>query len=70
MIVSRRADLKYRTVNGLGPGTALLVSMGAVKLMETRGGRDRYIMIAVALFLMLSACLDRQSMLRAPFYLR
>ena len=61
--------IQYRTVNGLGPGTALLVSMGAVKLLETRGRRDRYIMVAVALFLMLSACLDRQSMVRAPFYL-
>lgn len=61
--------LNYRTLNGLGPGTALLVSMGSVKLMETRSSRDRYIMIGVALFLMLAACLDRQSMLRAPFYL-
>ncbi len=61
--------VQYRTVNGLGPGTALLVSMGAIKLLETRNRRDRYIMIAVALFLMLSACLDRQSMLRAPLYL-
>ena len=61
--------VQFRTVNGLGPGTALLVSMGAVKLLETRGRRDRYIMVAVALFLMLSACLDRQSMVRAPFYL-
>lgn len=61
--------LHYKTLNGLGPGTALLVSMGSVKLMETRSSRDRYIMIGVALFLMLSACLDRQSMLRAPFYL-
>ncbi len=61
--------IQYRTVNGLGPGTALLVSMGAVKLLETRGRRDRFIMVAVALFLMLSACLDRQSMVRAPLYL-
>jgi transglutaminase-like putative cysteine protease len=61
--------VQYRTVNGLIPGTALLVATGSVKLLETRSRRDRYIMVAVALFLMLSACLDRQSMLRAPLYL-
>lgn len=59
----------YRTLNGLAAGTALLVAMGAMKLLETRGPRDAYIMIGAALFLLLAACLDRQQLLRAPLYL-
>ena len=61
--------LQYRTLNGLGPGTALLVSMGSIKLLETRSRRDHFIMLGVSLFLVLSASLDRQLMLRAPLYL-
>jgi transglutaminase-like putative cysteine protease len=61
--------MEYRTVNGLGPGTALLISMGSVKLLEMRARRDRFMVIGVALFLMLAACLDRQSIVRAPLYL-
>lgn len=59
----------YRTLNGLAAGTALLVAMGAMKLLETRAPRDAYIMIGAALFLLLAACLDRQQLLRAPLYL-
>ena len=60
---------QYRTVNGLAAGTALLVVMGSLKLLETHTQRDRNIVIGAALFMLLAACLDRQSMLRAPLYL-
>ena len=60
---------QFRTVNGLSAGTALLVVMGSLKLLETHTQRDRNIVIGASLFLLLAACLDRQSLLRAPLYL-
>ena len=60
---------QFRTLNGLNAGTALLVVMGSIKLLETRTRRDRAIVVATALFLLLAAMLDRQSLLRAPLYL-
>jgi transglutaminase-like putative cysteine protease len=59
----------FHTLNGLPAGTVLLVVMGAIKLLETRNRRDRYIVIGAALFLLLAACLDRQSLVRLPLYL-
>ena len=60
---------RFHTLNGLNPGTALLVMMAAVKLLETSTRRDQYIVLAGSLFLLLAACLDRQGLLRAPLYL-
>lgn len=60
---------QFKTVNGLSAGTALLVVMGSLKLLETHTQRDRGIVIGASLFLLLAACLDRQSMVRAPLYL-
>ena len=59
----------FHTLNGLAAGTVLLVVMGSIKLLETRSRRDRYIIIGAALFLLLAACLDRQSLARLPLYL-
>jgi len=61
--------LRFRTLNGLSAGTALLILMGAVKLLETRAQRDQFIVVAAAVFLLLAACLDRQGLVRAPLYL-
>jgi protein-glutamine gamma-glutamyltransferase len=60
---------RFRTLNGLSAGTALLVLMGSIKLLETRTQRDHFIVIGASLFLLLAACLDRQSLVRAPLYL-
>jgi len=60
---------QFRTVNGLSAGTALLVVMGSLKLLETHTARDRNIVIGAAFFLLLAACLDRQSLVRAPLYI-
>jgi len=60
---------QFKTVNGLSAGSALLLVMGSLKLLETHTQRDRNIVIGVSLFLLLAACLDRQSLLRAPLYL-
>jgi len=60
--------VSFRTLNGLAAGSSLLVAMGSLKLLETRARRDDYVMIAVALFLLLAACLDRQGLTRVPLY--
>src|SRR3954469_3160676 len=41
----------FRTLNGLAAGTALLLVMGALKLLESRSRRDEGIVIGVALFM-------------------
>jgi protein-glutamine gamma-glutamyltransferase len=61
--------LSFRTLNGLEAGTALLVVMGALKLLESRAPRDDAIVIGVALFLLLAAALANQALWRIPFYL-
>ncbi len=59
----------FKTLNGLAAGTALLVVMGALKLVESRSRRDDAIVIGVALFMLLAAGLADQSLSRVPFYL-
>ena len=61
--------VRFHTLNGLAAGTALLVLMAALKLLETYRRRDRLILVGAGLFLLLAACLDRQSLTRAPLYL-
>jgi len=61
--------LSFQTLNGLAAGTALLVVMGALKLVESRARRDDAIVIGVALFLLLAAALADQSLWRVPLYL-
>ncbi len=60
---------RFHTLNGLSAGTALLVIMGAIKLLETHARRDRYVVLGATAFLLLAACLDRQSLQRAPLYI-
>ncbi|MEO6079929.1 MAG: DUF3488 and transglutaminase-like domain-containing protein [Steroidobacteraceae bacterium] len=59
----------FTTLSGLSAGTALLMVMGAAKLLETRTLRDVAVLASVSLILVLAACLDRQSLLRVPLYL-
>jgi protein-glutamine gamma-glutamyltransferase len=61
--------VRFHTFNGLSAGTALLMLMGAGKLLETSTRRDELIVVGASLFLLLAACLDRQELLRAPLYL-
>jgi len=49
--------LNFRTLNGLEAGTALLVVMGALKVIESRARRDDAIVIGAVLFLLLAAAL-------------
>ena len=59
---------RFHTLNGLAAGTALLMLMSALKLLETRARRDQLVMVGAGLFLLLAACLDRQSLARVPLY--
>jgi protein-glutamine gamma-glutamyltransferase len=59
----------FHTLNGLTAGSALLVLMGAVKLLESTARRDQLIIVGVGFYLLLAACLVSQAMLRAPLYL-
>jgi protein-glutamine gamma-glutamyltransferase len=58
----------FHTLNGLAAGTTLLAGMGSFKLLEASMRRDRYIVIATALFLLLAACLSQQGLTYAPLY--
>ncbi len=59
----------FHTLNGLNAGSALLVLMGAIKLLEATSRRDRLIVVGVGFYLLLAACLSSQELLRAPLYL-
>ena len=61
--------ISFRTLNGLAAGTALLLVMGALKLVEARLRRDDGIVVGVALFLLLAATLATQSLVNVPLYL-
>jgi transglutaminase-like putative cysteine protease len=59
----------YRTLNGLEAGTAFLVLMGGMKLLETRNARDLTITVFVAYFLLFAGFLYNQDLLRLPYML-
>jgi protein-glutamine gamma-glutamyltransferase len=59
---------RFHTLNGLTAGTTLLMLMAALKLLEVRRPRDQWVLVAVGMFLLLAACLDRQELVRVPLY--
>jgi transglutaminase-like putative cysteine protease len=59
----------FGTLNGVAAGSALLIGMGAMKLLESRTHRDGVVVTVVALILVLSAGLDRQDLWRLPLFL-
>jgi transglutaminase-like putative cysteine protease len=61
--------LSFQTLNGLAAGSALLVVMGALKLLESRTRRDDAIVVGAALFMLLAAALASQSLANVPLYL-
>jgi len=58
---------KFRTLNGLEAGTALLSVMAGMKLLETRDHRDYTILIFIAFFLLFAELLYDQSLWMIPF---
>jgi len=59
--------LSYRQVSGLSAGTALLLIMAAMKLLETRGHRDRAIVIFICYFLLFATFLREQAIWSAAY---
>jgi transglutaminase-like putative cysteine protease len=59
----------YRTLNGLEAGSAFLVVMGGMKLLETHNRRDMTVVVFVACFLLFATFLYNQSLLRLPYML-
>jgi transglutaminase-like putative cysteine protease len=59
----------YRGVTGLDAGTALLVLMGALKLLETRTPRDHIVLVFIGWFLCLATFLYQQDLRAAAWVL-
>ncbi|NGP51918.1 DUF3488 and transglutaminase-like domain-containing protein [Thioalkalivibrio sp. XN8] len=59
--------LTYRTLNGLEAGGALLVVMGAMKLLETRSRRDLQVLSFIGFFLVLMQLLYDQPIWSLPW---
>ncbi len=61
--------LTYETISGVGPGSALLAIMAALKLLETRKRRDQFVLLFIAIFLSMAALLREQYLWSLPFML-
>ncbi len=59
----------YRTLNGVEAGTALLVVMAGMKLLETRSVRDLTVIVFLAYFALFSGFLYNQELLLLPYML-
>ncbi len=68
LILTGAAAVSFRSHGSLGAAATLLVVMAAMKLSETTRLRDWLIVISAALFLLLAACLDAESLWRLPLY--
>ena len=59
----------YSTISGVGPGSALLAIMAALKLLETRQRRDQFVLLFIAIFLVMSSLLREQYLWSLPYLL-
>ena len=59
----------YRTFNGVEAGTAFLVLMAGIKLLETRSARDLTVLVFIAWFLLYAALLRDQGLMQLPWLL-
>lgn len=57
----------YRSISGVGPGSALLAVMAALKLLETRQRRDQFVLLFISIFLIMSSLLREQYLLSLPY---
>jgi transglutaminase-like putative cysteine protease len=57
----------YSTISGVGPGSALLAIMAALKLMETRKRRDQFVLLFISIFLVMSSLLREQYLWSLPY---
>ncbi|MDH5323182.1 MAG: DUF3488 domain-containing protein, partial [Gammaproteobacteria bacterium] len=59
----------YSSISGVGPGSALLAVMAALKLLETRKRRDQFVLLFIAIFLVMSSLLREQYLWSLPYLL-
>ena len=59
----------YSTVSGVGPGSALLAIMAALKLLETLKRRDQFVLLFISIFLVMSSLLREQHLWSLPYLL-
>lgn len=59
----------YRTLNGIDAGTALLVVMAGMKLLETNSTRDLTVVVFLSFFALFAAFLYNQNLLLLPYML-
>ena len=59
----------YTTISGVGPGSALLAVMAALKLLETRKRRDQFVLLFISIFLVMSSLLREQYLWSLPYLL-
>ncbi len=57
----------YSTISGVGPGSALLAIMAALKLLETRKRRDQFVLLFISIFLVMSSLLREQYLWSLPY---
>ena len=59
--------LTYLAISGVGPGSALLAIMAALKLLESRRRRDQFVLLFISIFLVMSALLRDQYLWSLPY---
>ncbi len=57
----------YESVSGVGPGSALLAVMAALKLLETRQRRDQFVLLFISIFLIMATLLREQYIWSLPY---
>ena len=57
----------YESVSGVGPGSALLTVMAALKLLETKQRRDQFVLLFISVFLIMSSLLREQFLWSLPY---
>src|SRR5210317_2282600 len=57
----------YGGISGVGPGSALLAIMAALKLLETRKRRDQFVLLFLSIFLVMSSLLREQYLWSLPY---
>ena len=57
----------YGSVSGVGPGSALLAIMAALKLLETRKRRDQFVLLFISVFLIMASLLREQFLWSMPY---
>ena len=68
IVLTAAAALHFHSGGSMGAAASLLVVGAALKLSETSTRRDWLVVLSAALFLLLAAVLDAQSLWRMPLY--